>query len=150
MTPVIVVLVFVFAGFLMAWNAARVRTLQRDYGYEGEFPGKHYQCELRSADAKSAVRCFIGASDSALYFMADPEVQSKVRWWQQYQNYDFRMLSNTGMRIPWTDLQCRTGKMFFKEVIWFENRPKRFYVYVPRAIAETVLSDAGHPIPTRN
>jgi hypothetical protein len=147
MTPYIVALVFVFAGFLMIWKAARMHSLQRDYGYQSEFPGKHYPCELRSADAESAIRCLIGASDSALYLMADPEVQRKVRWWQQYQNYDFRMLSKTGLRIPWNDLECRAGKMFFKEVIWFENRPRRFYIYIPRAVAETVLSDARRPIP---
>ncbi|MGA8273907.1 MAG: hypothetical protein WB919_20255 [Candidatus Sulfotelmatobacter sp.] len=148
MTPAIVLVVLVFGIFLMLWNIARMRGVQRDYSYEGEFPGNHYLCDLRSAGTESTIRCQIGASDSALYLMADPETQAKLSWrpWK-VQNWDFRALSNTNLRIPCTDLQYRTGKMFFRDVIWFENRSRRFYVYVPREIGDKLLIDAGRAVP---
>ena len=145
----IALLLGALAVLLTLWNAARIRSFQRDYGYQGGFPGKPYECDLRSADSEWPVRCFVGATDSALYLIADPQPPPRPWWgWGKYGS--FRTVFKTDLRIPWTSLQCRAGRMFLKEVIWFENRPRKFFVYVPREIGERVLRDAGRQIPVRN
>ena len=144
--PSIAFLLGGLAVLLTLWNAARISSFQRDYGYQGGFPGTPYECDLRSADSEWPVRCFLGATDAALYLMADPQALKRSWWgWEKYGS--FRNVFKTNLRIPWTSLQCRAGSMFFKEVIWFENRPRRFYIYVPRAIGEKLLIDAGRQIP---
>jgi hypothetical protein len=138
--------VLVGLGFLLVvWRAAKIRGFQREFQFEGEFPGQPYECQLRSTDAESPVQCRIGATDTFLYLMP-PQGQTRKRWWAVTYG-DFQGFSKTSLRIPWSDLQWRAGRMFFKEVIWFENRPRQFYVYVPRAIGEKVLIDAGRDIP---
>jgi hypothetical protein len=148
MTPFLVALVFVFAVLLVIWNAVRIRGYQRDYQYEGGFPGEPYPSELRTPDTEWPMKCLIGATDTALYLMADPQDHNKRLWWGWGKYASFRQFYKNDLRIPWTDLEFRAGKMFFQDVIWFENRQKKFYVFVPRAVGEKVLTDAGRAIPS--
>jgi hypothetical protein len=148
MTPFIILVVAGLGALLTLRNLSRRRSFQRDYGFQGEFPGKYYACEVRISDAEAASRCRIGATDSALYLMADPEVQRNAKWrmWQ-YRDWDFRAISNTDLRIPWNDLHCKAGKVFFKDVIWFQIPTRRFDVYVSREIGERILADGRREIP---
>jgi hypothetical protein len=147
MTPFIVFVVAGLAVLLMVWNVAKIRSFQRDYGYEGEFPGAPYECDLRSADSEFPMQCRIGATDSALYIMANPNAQRPRTWWGWGKYGSFRSLFKSDLRIPWSEVQCRAGTMFLKKVIWFENRSRKFYVYVPRDVGEKLLTDAGREIP---
>ena len=147
MTNLIVAVGCVLAVSLVLWNIARVRRFQRDYQYDGEIPCVRYECDLRDSAAESPMRCLIGATESALY-LASPEDQRRRKWWQSWGDYRaFHRYYKANLRIPWTDLEFRATTVLFKEVIWFENRSKRFYIYVPRAIGEKVLADAGREIP---
>lgn len=135
------------AAALMIWNVTRIRGYQRDWGYEGEIPGTYYPCDLRSADSEFPMQCRIGASDSAFYLMADPQALPTRTAFRRGKYGSFQSLFKSGLRVPWNELSWRGGSMFLKEVIWFENRRRRFFVYVPREIGEKVIRDAGREPP---
>jgi hypothetical protein len=151
MKNIYVAIAFALAILLVVWNARRIRSYQRRWTFVGQFPGTPCVCDLRTADAAWTMTCLIGATDSALYLMAQPDdLPRKRRWWQSGTNRSFRAFYKTDLCIPWNELSWRGGTMFLKQVVWFENRERRFYVCVPRAIGEKVLADARREPPLWN
>jgi hypothetical protein len=147
LTPFWAGILLALAAALMIWNAKKIRAYQQDYRFEGGFTGKHYDCMLGSANSEATLRCRVGADPSHLYLMARPEDPPRPQIFSWRNQFYFRADYPTDLAIPWNDLECRPGRLFFKEVIWFRNDEKRFYVYVPREIGESLLTDAGRALP---
>jgi hypothetical protein len=121
MTPFIILVVAGLGALLTLRNLSRRRSFQRDYGFQGEFPGKYYACEVRISDAEAASRCRIGATDSALYLMADPEVQRNAKWrmWQ-YRDWTFAQSPTLTCEFPGTICTARLEKYFSKMLFGFK------------------------------
>ncbi len=137
---------FAAAIALVLWNVFRVRAYQRDYRFDGLFKGTLHDCQLGVSSAEELFYCRIGATEDALFLMALARDDERNR--RKFWGYDhnFRRFSPTDLRIPWQDLECRVGKLFLKDVLWFENHPRRLYLYVPQEVGERVLKDAGRRV----
>lgn len=140
-------LAFVAAVALVVWNFVRFQRVQREYRFDGEFSGNRYECALGTTDSEGPLKCSIGATPSSLYLMATPGAERQRSMLSWRHSRDFHTVYKCDLQIPLYDLEWREGKMFFKDVIWFENNAKRFYVYVPKEIGEKLLADAGRALP---
>ncbi len=139
-TP-IVILIAAAAALLVGWNVQRLNRFLSDYNFTGLFQGNSYECSLGGLSDGHFTLCLIGADQYGLYLLPHPK---RVRWWAGYPR---REVFKKSLLIPWTDIGCRTGKVLFKDCIWFDLAPRRIYLYVPKDIGEKMLSDAKRTIP---
>jgi len=128
----------------MLWNAGVMRRFQSDYRYEAGFQGKRYECVLRFANLESGIWCLLAADASALYLLTASD-RKRSRW-----RSSSRVISNeifkTDLRIPWTDLDWREKRIFFKNCIWFEIPGKNISFYIGKDTGDELLVDAGRKL----
>ena len=143
MSPIIAIAVFVMAAALILWNAAAMRRLKTDYGYDGKFQGKRYECVLRFANLESGIWCFLGADASAFYLLTTPA--RRWSWWDDrgVANQIFKM----DLRIPWSDLDWREKRILFKDCIWFDIPAKNVHFYLAKDVGDKLLADAERKVP---
>jgi hypothetical protein len=134
----IVTLIAAAAVLLVGWNFQRLHRFASDYNFTGAFQGNRYECSLGGLNEGHGTWCLIGADEYGLYLLPSPK---PVRWLWGYPGG--RQVFKKSLLIPWTDIGCRTGRVLFKDCIWFDLAPRRIYLYVPKDIGEKLLSDAG-------
>jgi hypothetical protein len=140
MTAFIIAIVCMIAVALMGRNFVVWRRFENLYRFDGDFGGERYECILRFASLEYGVRCFIGVDASALYLLA--RSARKKSWWRfRNPNEVFRH----DLHIPWQDLDCRVGRVYLKDCMWFHIPSRGLHFYVPRNIGDRLLMDAkGH------
>lgn len=135
----LVIIIVVIIGFALTfWNAVNWYDFDSSYRYDGEFLGKRYECSLRFANQERDALCFVGANGSGLYLLSHP---GRRAWWS------YRGAFKKNFQIPWSDLNCRAGKIFFQDCMWFDVPSRRIHFYVPKEIGDKLLTDAGREIP---
>jgi hypothetical protein len=143
MTSAIVIVVFVVAAVLIFRNAANTYRFESDYHYDGQFSRQRYKCVLRFSNHETGTRCFTGADVSGLYLLIDPTVRRA--WWSFGVGIEGVLQKN--IRIPWSDLDFRTGRVLLRNCTWFDLPSKNIHFYVPVNIGEKLLADAERKIP---
>lgn len=115
--------------------------------FDSQFGGETYECLLGTPNTEHYIRCSLGADTSALYILS--KLRNPMRWYHYLyrQSWGLKSITKHDLRIPWDLVQCRAGNIFFKKVIWFENRERRVYFFVARDVGEKLLADARRPMP---
>jgi hypothetical protein len=139
----IIITVSITAVALISWNASAMYRFELDYRYDGGFEGRRHDCTLRFANLEAGIQCFIGADQSGLYLLTHPA--RKNSFWS-FGNA--RGVFKRNLRIPWSDLGCRAGRMLLLDCIWFDIPSRKIHFYVPRNIGEELLRDSNRTIPT--
>ena len=124
---------------MIVWNTTNWSGFENDYRFDGEFPGNRYECEVRFANAEHSVRCFVGANRAGLYLLSHPDHK---RWWWRSKDVTFRK----NLQIPWSDLECRPGKMFFQDCLWFDIPSRKIHFYVAKDLGDKLLVEAGRTV----
>ncbi len=122
---------------LMFLIHGRMQRLQRDFRFAGKFTGATYESVVTFAQAESGYRCRAGADADALYLVAPADGGS--RW--HFRGDDTVPLRHE-LRIPWTEIECRAGRVFLKEILWFHLRARRLHFYMTKEVGERLLADA--------
>ena len=138
----IVLLVVAAAALLVGWNFRRLFRFASDYNFVGSFQGKRYECSLGGLNEGHGTLCLIGADECGLYLLPHPK---PVRWLWGYPGGV--QVFKKSLLIPWRDIGCRTGRVLFKDCIWFDLAERKIYLYVPKDIGEKLLSDGGRQTP---
>jgi hypothetical protein len=139
----ITIIIFIAAAVLLVgWNFQRLRKFARDYNFSGYFHGNRYECRLGGLTEGCGTLCLIGADDYGVYVLPHPK---PVRWLWSFPGR--HQIFKQSLLIPWRDINCRTGRVLFKDCIWFDLAPRKIYVHVPKDIGEKLLSDAGRKTP---
>jgi hypothetical protein len=139
----IIVMVSIIAVALICRNASVMHRFELDYRYDGGFEGRRHECTLGFANLEAGIQCFIGANQSGLYLLTHPV--RKNSFWSLGNG---RGIFKRNLRIPWSDLSCRAGRMFVQDCIWFDVPSRKIHFYVPRNIGEKLLRDSNRTIPT--
>jgi hypothetical protein len=127
---------------LIAWNFVRLYRFQTDYKFDGLFQGVRYECKLGGLGDEHRTLCLIGADEFGLYLLPHPNPPR--HWWAYPSGY---RIFKKSLYIPWTDIRCRYGRVLLKDCIWFDLKPRRVYLYVPKDVGEKVLVDARRQVP---
>jgi hypothetical protein len=142
MQPVLVVAFFVGAIGLVVWSIAKTRRFESAYRYDGGFDGALYGAELRYPQHEDKIVCRAGANSGALFLLCDPAW--KARSWARDQG---RSALRHGLRIPWSQITYRRGRVMFGRCVWFEVAAEKTTFYLPERVASRLLADAGRPMP---
>jgi|HubBroStandDraft_2_1064218.scaffolds.fasta_scaffold49410_2 hypothetical protein len=133
--------ILIAAGiYAYVWNIRRVTGFERDYKYDGIFSGKRYECRMGGFSEDRATLCFLGADANGLYLLPHPKPAFSL--WRRRD-----VVFKIALFIPWTDLGYRSGKVLFKECVWFDLEARKVYFYVPKDVGEKLLNDAGRGVP---
>jgi hypothetical protein len=142
MEPFLVVLFLAGSIWLIAWSVLKTRRFQSAYRYDGSFDGLLHHVQLQYPQYEHKIICRAGANPAALFLLPDPEW--KPRSWLRDQG---DMALDHGLRIPWSQIECRRGRVMFGRCVWFEVKAEKTMFYLPEGVALQVLSDAGRALP---
>jgi hypothetical protein len=135
-TSLAAILALVLAFGLVGWaGLRRRRALIAEFGHDGGFRGPCFECDVGVPELESSVRCRLGADASALYVMATAERGA------------FTAAFGSDLRLPWDRLRWRVGRVFFKRIMWFEDGSRQLHLYLPLAVGQRLLRDAGRDAP---
>lgn len=140
---VIIVVVGIIGLALTFWYAVNWHGFLSDYRFHGEFQGQRYDCTLRFANAETGCRCMVGANESGLFLLSDPEYK---RSWRRSMFKQLSVPFDKNLQISWSDLQFRAGKMFLKECIWFDVPARNVHFFVPKDVGDKLLLDGKQAI----
>jgi hypothetical protein len=139
----IVIAAVAAAILLVGWNFVRLYKFGSDYNFAGSFQGNRYECSLGGLNEGHGTLCLIGADEYGVYLLPHPK---PVRWlWGYPGGYQ---VFKQSLLIPWRDIGCRSGRVSFKDCIWFDLAPRKIYLYLSKDIGEKLLRDAGRTIPS--
>ena len=121
------------------WSCRKTRRFETGHLYQGEFRGKRYPCKLGSASAEHRIVCEAGAERLGVYLIPVPRPK-------RFLTSQTDALKQP-LFLPWQEIACRPGRIFFSRIIWFRLDAQKTYYFVPQALGLQLLRDAGRSAP---
>lgn len=134
MEQAIVIVIFIAGIGLTIWSANKFRRFEAAYRFKGSFNGVLHVADVGWPQFESKYACRVGADAEALYLMRDPSRVSKG-W-----SYGYRTTLGRDLRIPWVDIEYRTGEIYASRVMWFELKSGGMAFYLPVVIGSLLVA----------